>query len=108
VNLMPESSIDAALLGGKARVPAHVVFRSFPHETVVLNLDTGKYHGLNPTAGRMLEVLNATDTVDLAAERLAVEYMRPLDEIRRDLYDLCEQLRARGLLEIQSSDGSAT
>ena len=108
MDLMAESSTDAGLFSGKARVPAHVVFRSFPRETVVLNLDTGKYHGLNPTAGRMLEVLQSTDTVDLAAERLADEYMRPLDEIRRDLYDLCVQLRARGLLEILSNDGSAT
>jgi hypothetical protein len=108
VDLMAESSADAAVFSGKVRVPAHVVFRSFPHETVVLNLDTGKYHGLNPTAGRMLEVLNATETFDRAAERLAEEYDRPVDEIRRDLYDLCAQLRARGLVEILSSDDSAT
>jgi len=108
VDVMAESSADATVLSGKGRVPPHVVFRSFPHETVVLNLDSGKYHGLNPTAGRMLEVIQATETVDLAAERLAVEYKRPLGELRRDLYDLCEQLQARGLLEILPSDGSAT
>src|SRR5207253_10571609 len=107
VDLMAESSTDVAVFAAKARIPAHVVFRSFPRETVVLNLDTGKYHGLNPTAGRMLEVLQQAETVERAAERLAEEYVRSLEEIRRDLYDLCVQLRARGLLEILSHDGNA-
>jgi hypothetical protein len=87
-------------------VPAHVVFRAFPHETVVLNLDTGKYHGLNPTAGRMLELLEQSETVERAAVRLAAEYGRDDAEIRRDLYDLCSELRERGLLEILPDDGN--
>ena len=103
---MPEVPAEAVLFASKARVPAHVVFRTFPHETVVLNLDTGKYHGLNPTAGRMLEVLDGADTVELAAARLAEEYARDADEVRRDLSDLCRELRQRGLLEILSDDGN--
>ena len=47
----------ASLLTCKVTVPQHVVYRSFPTETVVLNLNTGKYHGLNATAGRMLDEL---------------------------------------------------
>ena len=104
---MPETPTEMNLLAGRAQIPAHVVFRAFPRETVVLNLDTGKYHGLNPTAGRMLEVLGASDRVDAAAERLAKEYGRGIDEIRRDLYDLCVELLARGLLEIVSHDGDS-
>ena len=89
-------------------MPAHVVFRAFPHETVVLNLETGKYHGLNPTAGHMLELLEQAETIELAATRLAEEYGRDADEIRADLYDLCRELHERGLLEILSDDGNAT
>ncbi len=53
------------------RIPHHVVFRHFVNETVVLNLQTGKYHGLNRTAGRMLHELItegslATRRVELA------------------------------------------
>jgi Coenzyme PQQ synthesis protein D (PqqD) len=97
---MAEAFPDVGLPGAMARVPAHVVFRSFPRETVVLNLDTGKYHGLNPTAGRMLEVLQESETVDAAAARLAEEYGQGPEVIRRDLYGLCVELRERGLLEI--------
>ena len=103
---MAEASLDASVLGAKARIPSHVVFRSFPRETVVLNLDTGKYHGLNPTAGRMLELLEKSETVDAAAVRLAEEYGQELAVIRRDLYELCVELRERGLLEIVGNDGN--
>jgi hypothetical protein len=104
---MSEAPIEVTVLAGTARVPAHVVYRSFPRETVVLNLDTGKYHGLNPTAGRMLEVLEVSETVEAAAAQLAQEYGRGLEEIRRDLYKLCVELRERGLLELVSDDGNA-
>jgi hypothetical protein len=104
---MPEA-VDVSVLAARARIPAHVVFRSFPRETVVLNLDTGKYHGLNPTAGRMLELLEKSESVEAAAVRIADEYSQELELIRRDLYDLCVQLRDRGLLEIVSNDSNAT
>jgi hypothetical protein len=81
------------------RVPDHVVHRSFPAETVVLNLQTGKYHGLNPTAGRMLETLDRLGSVDEAAAVLAGEYGQPLDTVRADLAAFCSDLIERGLIE---------
>ena len=86
------------------KVPQHVVHRSFPSETVVLNLQTGKYHGLNPTAGRMLEVLAKEGAVREAATLVAEEYEQPLDATERDICDLCEALAERGLIEIDGED----
>jgi len=51
------------LLGACLRLPEHVVHRSFVAETVVLNLQTGRYHGLNPVGGRMLDALNGASSV---------------------------------------------
>ena len=87
-----------------ARLPEHVVYRTFAKETVILNLKTARYHGLNPTAGRMLEVLERSPTVRDAAAKLADEYERPVDEIERDLGDLCAQLLDRGLIEVKSGE----
>jgi hypothetical protein len=100
-----QPSLD--VLGATARVPQHVVHRSFAHETVVLNLKTGRYHGLNPTAGRMLAELETGDRVDDIAARLADVYERPLDEIERDLAELCLDLLARDLIELRDADGRA-
>lgn len=99
---MAATNVDGrpALLSVKVRVPQHVVYRSFVSETVALNLNTGKYHGLNPTAGRMLEVLERADSIGEAAVTLAREYDRGREELARDLCVLCEQLLERGLIEI--------
>ncbi len=70
----------------------------------MLNLGTGKYHGLNPTAGRMLEMLEEAPTIGAAAELLAEEYAQGLGQIEDDLCEFCMDLRARGLLEIVTND----
>jgi hypothetical protein len=83
------------------RIPEHVVYRTFAKETVVLNLHTGGYHGLNPTAGRMLEVLTRSSTVGEAADSLAEEYGVPRDELAADLHGLCRQLLERELIVLE-------
>lgn len=92
-------------LEGVARLPKHVVYRAFVSETVVLNLDTGKYHGLNATGGRMLEVITTTATVREAIQSLAEEYAHPVDRVEQDVERFCLDLAARGLIEI-SPNGS--
>jgi hypothetical protein len=92
------------LLQGTVRVPEHVVYRSFPAETVVLNLKTGRYHGLNPTGGRMLEVLDRVGRVAEAAEQLVAEYGKPRAEIERDLGAFCADLAKRELIEVDASE----
>jgi Coenzyme PQQ synthesis protein D (PqqD) len=82
-----------------ARIPDHVVHRDFPGETVVLNLETGKYHGLNATAGRMFAALERSGSIGSAATVLAGEFGVARDRIERDLRDLCRTLADRGLLE---------
>jgi len=93
----------SSLLASKIKVPQHVVYRSFPSETVVLNLNTGKYHGLNATAGRMLEELERADCVRDAASVLAESYDKAQSVIEQDLCVLCSALLERGLIE---ADGS--
>jgi hypothetical protein len=89
----------SALLASKIKVPQHVVYRSFPVETVVLNLETGRYHGLNVTAGKMLEELERASCVRDAAAALAESYKQELSVIQRDLCELCQTLLERGLVE---------
>ena len=89
---------DQELLGVRARLPQHVVHRSFVAETVVLNLRTGKYHGLNPTAGKMLEALEQAPTIGDAVPLLAEEYDLDQERIRSDLLALARGLLERGLI----------
>ena len=92
---------DAASLPAlKIRVPEHVVYRRLPSETVMFNLRTGKYHGLNATAGDMLEALEDAPSVSDAARIVAGEYEQPRAVVERDMCELCDGLLARGLVEL--------
>lgn len=82
------------------RVPDHVVYRTFVSETVVLNLKTGQYHGLNPTAGRILEILDDLGRLEAVIPAVAAEFEEPVDRIESDLKHLCTELLARELLEL--------
>jgi Coenzyme PQQ synthesis protein D (PqqD) len=92
------------LLAARVRLPQHVVHRSFVAETVVLNLRTGKYHGLNPTAGKMLEALAVAPTAGATVPELAREYGVEPAKVEGDLLKLCEGLLERGLIEIVDAD----
>ena len=99
------NSSTSELLAAKVRMPQHVVHRSFAAETVVLNLRTGQYHGLNPTAGRMLDALQAGPTVGAAVPELAHHYGVETAQIEHDLIELCRSLIDRGLIEIVDDRG---
>jgi hypothetical protein len=85
-------------------VPEHVVCRDFAEQTVALNLQTGRYHGLNETAATMLDALRDAPTVAAAAERLAREWNVSPELLLADLLELCEGLESRGLLETHVTD----
>jgi Coenzyme PQQ synthesis protein D (PqqD) len=84
----------------RASVPKHVVYRSFPSETVLLNLNTGTYHGLNATAGRLLEELERAATIGAAAEIVAAEWGQPPSLVERDARELCQALLERDLIQV--------
>jgi Coenzyme PQQ synthesis protein D (PqqD) len=94
----------AELLAARVRLPQHVVYRSFVAETVVLNLNTGQYHGLNRTAGRMLEALDTAPIASAAVPELAREYGVEPAKIESDLIALCLGLVERGLIEIVDAE----
>ena len=91
-------SLQAPFNGAKVTVPSHVVHRSFPSETVVLNLQTGKYHGLNPTAGVMLDAIASSGSIADASAEVADRFELPQETVEEDVVRLCEALLERGLI----------
>jgi len=88
-------------LDARVHVPDHVVYRWFEAETLLLNLNTGQYHGLNPTGGRLLQLLEETEGgVGEAVRRLATEYDVDEGQIANDMAEFCAQLAGRGLIEV--------
>ena len=97
------TSVEDPSNGTRVVVPRHVVHRSFPTETVVLNLQTGKYHGLNPTAGEMLEELARTGSIDGASAAVARAHRLPVEEVEADVRRLCAALLERDLIELSDA-----
>jgi hypothetical protein len=95
----PEPKPSHQLLDQHYSVPQHVVHRAFAAETVVLNLNTGSYHGLNPVAGRILEVLEETGDPHAAVDRVAAEWAVEHERVNDDAIHLCADLLERGLIE---------
>jgi hypothetical protein len=91
---------DALLLASSVKVPQHVVYRTFPAETVVLNLQAGQYYGLNATAGCILEELERAACVADALGVLVQTYDQPREVLERDTCELCRSLLKHGLIEV--------
>jgi hypothetical protein len=89
------------ILESRAVVPDAVVYREFDAETLLLNLATGTYHGVDATGARTLELLREADgDVRVAVERLAAEHGLERDDVAGDLADFLAKLADRGLLEV--------
>jgi hypothetical protein len=90
----------ATLPIGRITLPEPVVRRALGDEVVLLNLTTGHYHGLNPTGGAMLDLLEETGDAAATAQRVADEFEVGLEIVTRDLAELCSQLLERGLIVV--------
>jgi hypothetical protein len=88
------------IANAQASIPSHVVYRAFAAETVILNLETGKYHGLNATGGRMLELLDRCASVAEAVTKFAGDFGKQPVEVEQDVRAFCNRLFERGLIDI--------
>ena len=98
--MIDRTHIHEAVTTHRVRLPDHVVYRSFEAETVLLNLRTGEYYGLNPSGARMFELLCEIGSTDAATREAADEFGQPITAIAKDMSQLCADLLARNLIEI--------
>lgn len=88
----------------RAIVPRHVVFRVLVSETVLLNIDTGQYHGMDDTGSRFFEVLRDSADLESAVDVLLKEFAASRERIRADLLGYCSDLLERGLIELEGPE----
>jgi len=69
-------------------------------ESVLLNLKSENYFGLDPVGTRMWTLLTTSDSIQSAYEALLDEYDVGADKLRLDMQDLIEKLIANGLMEV--------
>jgi Coenzyme PQQ synthesis protein D (PqqD) len=82
----------------RVRVPDDVLISNLQEESVILNLESERYYGLDDVGTRFLTVLNTTDSVEAAYEVLRHEYDVDTHLLRQDLLEMIENLLQQGIL----------
>ena len=83
------------------RVPDDVLISNLQEESVILNLNSERYFGLDDVGTRMLTVLATSSSIEAAYESLLTEYDVDPHRLRQDLISLIENLLQQGLLTIE-------
>lgn len=91
-------------LSDRVRVPEYVLVRYLDGETVLLNLETEKYFGLDRTATRMWELATDAASLEAAYDKLSDEFEVDPETLRAHFVELMEQLRENGLLHVIPAD----
>ena len=94
------------MLGFSDRVviPVHVLVRHLDGESVLLNLETEKYFGLDATGTRMWELATQSPNIEAAYAKLVEEFDVDPEVLRSNLAELLGRLLETGLLERSSAD----
>jgi hypothetical protein len=85
-------------------VPADVLVQELEGESVLLNLKSECYFGLDEVGTRMWAVLSNSASIQQAYEALLAEYDVEPDVLRRDLLNLIDKLIEHGLVEIGNAE----
>lgn len=88
----------------RATVPANVLIRFLDQESVLLNLNTERYCGLDSVGTRMWRLVTSAPTIDAAYFQLIEEFDVEPETLRANLSDLLDRLAEHGLIETQPAD----
>jgi hypothetical protein len=84
----------------RVKIPDDVLISKLQEESVILNLDSERYFGLDDVGTRILSVLTTSDSIEAAYQRLVEEYDVDGQALRLDLAELIENLLTYGILQI--------
>jgi len=89
-------------LNDSLRIPDGVATRKMGNETILLNLETGTYFGLDTVGSRFLELLERNGEIAVAHCTMLEEFDVKPEILEADLLRLSEAMRTKGLLEAVS------
>jgi len=92
----------------RAVVPQHVLIRHLDGESVLLNLESERYFGLDSTGTRMWELVTTQPSIGLAFEKLLDEFDVEAEPLRNHLSQLLSGLVENGLLQVLPADVGTT
>ena len=88
------------MLTDRVKVTDDVLSSRMGDETVLLNLKTGMYHGLDVVGTRFFELLKSTTDLEGIHRQLLSEFDVQPDRLEADLLALAEEMHAHGILVV--------
>ena len=88
----------------RVAVPPNVMVRFLDGESVILNVATERYFGLDKTGTRMWHLLTSAPSIDSAFQQLLDEYDVAPELLRENLTELLDRLVDNGLLQVVPCD----
>lgn len=87
-------------LTDKVTVPEQVMARQVGEETVILDLASGTYFGLDPVGARIWQLFTEGRTLAEVCATMLAEYEVTQEDIECDVLRLAEELRAKQLISV--------
>ena len=85
-----------------------VMFQTVGEESVLLNLKTSLYLGLDPVGTRMWTVLQSSPSIQAAHASLLDEFEVEPERLRQDMDTLLDQMLEQGLIELHPGEAVAS
>ncbi|MBE0621759.1 MAG: PqqD family protein [Burkholderiales bacterium] len=85
-------------LADKVTIPAQVMARQVGEETVILDLASGTYFGLDPVGARIWQLLSDGKTLAEICAAMLAEYDVSSEDIERDVLSLAQELQSKQLI----------
>ena len=84
----------------KVTIPEQVLARQVGEETVILDLASGTYFGLDPVGARIWQLMTEGKTLAEVCATMLAEYEVTREDIERDVLRLAEELHAKQLISV--------
>ncbi len=95
------ATADVLMPGARLRARPTVVVAERDGRTVLLDLRSDRFYGLDESGSRFWALLSEGRTTDEAAALLAEEYDAPVEKLKADATAFALRLAAAGLLEAE-------
>ena len=97
---MLECPAMSILFSDRVKIPDDVLISKLQEESVILNLDSERYFGLDDVGTRILSVLTTSDSIEAAYQTLLNEYDVDGPVLRQDLLEIVEHLEDQGIVQV--------
>ena len=81
-------------------IPSQVMARQVGNESVILDLASGTYYGLDPVGARIWQLMTQGQTLAQVCETMLAEYEVTREDIERDVLALVQTLADKQLVGV--------